>query len=187
MDRLCAVAVGREIGLVVVGQVGSLVLIAEPSRVAVAWPGCGELSRRRHSRYERRPIDLPWRGRTVHLRVHTRRWFCDAPACSRRIFAERFEGALASYARRTNGATELLQTFALQAGGEGGARLARKAGLPTSPDTLLRMLDVMIDAPVRTPRVLGGDDLALRRGRRVRRYSTLLADLERHRPIAVLD
>lgn len=85
-----------QIVLVVVERDGSLVLIAEPTRTAVACPGCGELSRRRHSRYERRPIDLPWRGRTVHLRVHTRRWFCDAPACSRRIFAERFEGALAS-------------------------------------------------------------------------------------------
>ena len=64
---------------------------------------------------------------------------------------ERFEGALASYARRTDDATELLQTFALQTGGEGGARLAHKAGVPTSPDTLLRLLHAMTDVPVRTP------------------------------------
>ena len=73
-------------------------------------------------------------------------------------------GALASYARRTDGTTELLSTFALQAGGEGGARLARKAGVPISPDTLLRLLHAMLDEAVRTPRVLGVDDVALRRG-----------------------
>jgi hypothetical protein len=39
---------------------------------------------------------------------------------SPRIFAERFDGVLARYARRTDMAQELLVTFALQAGGEDG-------------------------------------------------------------------
>src|SRR5215472_10222607 len=93
--------------LIVVERDGSLVLVVEPTREAVPCPMCGQLSRRQHSNYDRRPLDLPWRGHTVRLRVHSRRWFCDVPDCPREIFA-----------RRTNGTTELLTAFALQAGGE---------------------------------------------------------------------
>ena len=67
------------------------------------------------------------------------------PSCPREIFAERFDGVLGHYSRRTNGTTELLTAFALQAGGEGGARLASKAGVLISPDTLLRLLHALDD------------------------------------------
>src|SRR5438309_101462 len=76
-------------------------------------------------------LDLPWRGRTVRLRVWARRFFCNGANCPRKIFAESFTGLLPRYAPRTQEATRLLLAFAQRAGGEAGARLARAAGLPT--------------------------------------------------------
>ncbi|MBV9545978.1 MAG: transposase family protein [Chloroflexi bacterium] len=110
--------------LVVVERDGSLVLVVEPTRVAVPCPRSGELSGRQHSWYDRHPLDLPWRGKVVRMRVHSRRWFCDTVTLAQdlRRTLRRRVGAIR---RRTTGATELLTTFALQAGGEGGAPSAQ--------------------------------------------------------------
>jgi hypothetical protein len=61
-----------------------LVLHLEPLRRAVSCPMCGTWSQRVHSRYRRRPWDVPWGCWPVQLVVHARRFFCDAPTCPRR-------------------------------------------------------------------------------------------------------
>src|SRR5262249_29551497 len=96
--------------------------------------------------------------------------------CPRRIFAERFEGLLASGARRTNEATNLLTELGLRAGAEGGARLARRAGVPTSPDTLLRLVKMLGVAAVPAPRVLGVDDFRCVAGRVTPRCASIWSD-----------
>lgn len=119
----------------------------------------------------------------MRLRVWARRFFCDEPSCARKIFAERFAGLLPRYARRTEDVTSLLLAFAQRAGGEAGARLARAAGLPTSPDTLRRLLRKQEFSVGAAPTQLGVDEFSLRRPQH---YGLLLVDLAVRRPIDVL-
>ena len=63
-------------------------------------PLCGNASSRVHSRYGRRLLDLPVAGRPTPIILRARRFFCDASACRRRVFTERFDGVVIPYARR---------------------------------------------------------------------------------------
>ena len=163
---------------------GSVTMSVVPSSNTCVCPICGTPSRRRHSSYRRTAMDLPWRKATVRLRVWARRFFCDQPGCGRRIFAERFTRLLPRYGRRTTDVTNLLLAFAQRAGGEAGARLARAAGVPTSPHTLRRLLRRCELALYSAPTELGVDEFALHR--RPLGYGLLLVDLAVRRPVDVL-
>ncbi len=146
-------------------------------------PLCGEPADRVHSHAIRTIADLPWAGIAVRLRVQARKFFCDNPACPRRIFSERLEGIAAVSARRTGRQRDALRDFAVALGGEAGARLAAKRGYRVSPDTLLRLLRQMPDSERAVPTMLGVDDWAIHKGLT---YGTILVDLERHCPVDLL-
>ena len=119
---------------------GSIVLEAHRLIHRGRCPTCGVTSARMHDRYQRHPIDLPWRACCVQVALAIRRFCCDNRNCQRRTFAENFGPPLLPRARRTTNAGTLLLNLAETAGGEAGARLARATGLSVSPDTLLRLL-----------------------------------------------
>jgi transposase len=160
-----------------------LVWHVEPVPRTVACPVCGTRSQRVHSRYDRNPWDLPWGRWPVPLVVHARRFFCDTSTCPRRSFVEPFLRVLARYARQTERLRQVLLELAHASSAARAARLARWLGYVTSPDMLIRCQRAEPITPP-SPRVLGVDEFALRRGCT---YGTLLVDRERQPPVAGLE
>jgi transposase len=157
-------------------------IVATGTASTAVCPECNAPSEHVHARAIRTVADVPWQGRRVVLRLVVRRFQCRNGACARRTFTERLP-VVAPYAQTTIRLTAVHQAIGFALGGESGARLAGKLAVPTSPDTLLRRVRQAALGTIPSPRVLGIDDFAFRKGQT---YGTILVDLERRRVVDLL-
>jgi len=161
-----------------------VLISARPRAQTASCPGCGTLTDRLHSRYERRLADLPMSGQRVRIVLTARRFRCGVVTYARQVFAERFDpDVLVPWSRRTGRLDHIVHHLALALGGRPAASFARRLMLPVSNDTLLRVVRRRGTRGFIPPTVIGIDDWAWRRNQR---YGTIICDLERRRTIALL-
>jgi transposase len=168
-----------------VGHAGptGLRIAVQGAHPAASCPTCHTTSLSIHSRYRRHPTDLPSFGKEVRLDLLVRRFYCRNPVCPRRTFAEPLPNLLAPRARRTRRLATAQGTVGVTCGGEAGARLLHRLGMPASADTVLRLVRALPLPECVTPRVLGVDDWALKKGQT---YGTILVDLEERQVVDLL-
>lgn len=146
-------------------------------------PQCMKTSSKVHSYYERKVNDLPMSGKQVNLRISVRKFFCQQPSCPRKIFAERFDTCLKPYERRLERCNAQIRGIGLSSGSKPGAKICKLIALPVSASTILRVMRKTPLPPTGTPKVIGIDDFAFRKGNT---YGTILVDLEQRKPIDLL-
>jgi transposase len=161
----------------------TLILSLSVETAEAACPLCQQTSHRVHSHYTRTLADLPCGGKTLRLLVLVRRFFCKTEAWVRKIFAERLPDLTSVYARRTTRCKDTLAELGFTLGGKAAAALGAFLGLESSRMTILRILRTTSSPAVPTPKMLGIDEWAYRRGKT---YGTLLIDLEKGTPVDLL-
>lgn len=69
----------------------SIVISVESGNEESECPYCGALSKKVHSKYERKLQALPIQGKKVRLLLNRKKYFCTNKSCSHRTFAEGFD------------------------------------------------------------------------------------------------
>jgi hypothetical protein len=107
--------------------------------------------------------------------VWVRRCACGNSDCARRTFAEQIPGPTRRHGQQTERLRSTLVSVGLALAGRASARLVSALGVSVSRSTVLRLVEALPEPEVPTPRVVGVDEYATRKGRH---YGTVLVDVE---------
>jgi transposase len=167
----------------IVSEQEALTLMLESRSKRCRCPTCHKFSHRIHSTYQRTLKDLPCFANKTLLQLIVHKFYCRNPHCPQKVFTERFNEAIAPYKRMTKRLSELLSSLILQLSGCCAERLCHLLHIEVSDSTLDRMLHQKPLPEMKTPKVLGVDDWAVKKRHS---YGTILVDLEAHKIIDLL-
>ena len=95
-------------------------------------PGCGSLSKQRHSWRHRHLQDFAAQVKPVTVTLRVCRWRCSAPACRRRTFSDQTDSVADPFARRTLRTAQIIRYLGHSTGGRSAERLTHRLGIPVS-------------------------------------------------------
>lgn len=131
-DRFRVVSVDR--------QRECIIIYVESIQAQCLCPNCCLPASSVHSYYTRRFSDLPAFGSPCMLFLKARKFRCRTDECPVKIFTERFREHFCPYRRKTDRLEKSQYNLAIQNGGRPGERLCNLLSIPTSDNTLLRLI-----------------------------------------------
>lgn len=120
-------------------ETDSIHVVAFIESKSATCPHCHQKSCRAHSHYARVIDDLPIQNKAVRIYLRSKKWFCTNTSCESKVFTERYDWLLPSK-QRTVRLEDTLRDIAFVNNCIKGAQLSKKLGMPTSHDTLLRII-----------------------------------------------
>ncbi|MEQ9442959.1 MAG: ISL3 family transposase [Cyclobacteriaceae bacterium] len=146
-------------------------------------PRCHMPSKRVHSYYIRKLNDLPAFGKSSHILLRSRKFYCHTDICPLKVFAERYASHFKPYKRRTERLEIKIKNLGLLTGGKSAERICSMLSMPISDTTILRIVG-KAELPQEEPVLaVGVDDWAFKKRDR---YGSILVNLHTGKVVDLL-